>query len=320
MRIGVFYFPVDYGIDIAELATALEQRGFASLYVPEHTHIPTSRKTPFGGGGELPQALLAYARPVRRAVLRRGGDQEADPRHRHLPHPRARPDRHRQMRRQPRPAVGRALHLRHRRRLERRGDGEPRRRLQNPLQADARAHPGDEGAVDRGGGRISRRDGRISIRSGRSPSRSRSRTRRSSSAARPTTRCAASSNIATAGSRARSAAGISATSATGCTRWPTSTAAISRSCSSRCSARLPTPRRSPITESAGIQGAVLEIPDQSRDEILRIIDELRAAARLAGSLIFQRGHAGLCRRQGSDHVLFMFDSGECSRKWSFDPD
>src|SRR3984957_14743307 len=54
MRIGVFYFPVDYGIDIAELARALEERGFGSLYVPEHTHIPTSRKTPFGGGGELP--------------------------------------------------------------------------------------------------------------------------------------------------------------------------------------------------------------------------------------------------------------------------
>jgi probable F420-dependent oxidoreductase len=55
MRMGVFYFPTDYGINIAELARTLEERGFASLYVPEHTHIPTSRKTPFGGGGELPK-------------------------------------------------------------------------------------------------------------------------------------------------------------------------------------------------------------------------------------------------------------------------
>lgn len=55
MRVGVFYFPTDYGIDIAELARALEERGFASLYVPEHTHIPTSRRTPFPGGGELPK-------------------------------------------------------------------------------------------------------------------------------------------------------------------------------------------------------------------------------------------------------------------------
>ena len=55
MRVGAFYFPVDYGIDIAELAKALEDRGFDSLFVPEHTHIPASRKSPFPGGGELPR-------------------------------------------------------------------------------------------------------------------------------------------------------------------------------------------------------------------------------------------------------------------------
>lgn len=55
MQLGVCYFPTDYGIGMTELAKALEDRGFASLYVPEHTHIPTSRKTPFPGGGELPK-------------------------------------------------------------------------------------------------------------------------------------------------------------------------------------------------------------------------------------------------------------------------
>jgi probable F420-dependent oxidoreductase len=55
MQIGVFYFPVDYGINIAELAAALEERGFESLFVPEHTHIPVSRKSPFPGGGEMPR-------------------------------------------------------------------------------------------------------------------------------------------------------------------------------------------------------------------------------------------------------------------------
>jgi probable F420-dependent oxidoreductase len=55
MQVGVCYFPTDYGINIAELASALEDRGFASLYVPEHTHIPLSRKTPFPGGGEIPR-------------------------------------------------------------------------------------------------------------------------------------------------------------------------------------------------------------------------------------------------------------------------
>ena len=56
MRIGVFYFAPDYGVDISELARALEERGFASLYVPEHTHIPTSRRTPFPRGGEIPES------------------------------------------------------------------------------------------------------------------------------------------------------------------------------------------------------------------------------------------------------------------------
>jgi probable F420-dependent oxidoreductase len=55
MRIGVCYFPTDYGIDIRELARAAEERGFDSLLLPEHTHIPTSRRTPFPGGGELPK-------------------------------------------------------------------------------------------------------------------------------------------------------------------------------------------------------------------------------------------------------------------------
>jgi len=55
MRVGAFYFPADYGINMAELAKALEDRGFDSLYVPEHTHIPASRKSPFPGGGELPK-------------------------------------------------------------------------------------------------------------------------------------------------------------------------------------------------------------------------------------------------------------------------
>jgi probable F420-dependent oxidoreductase len=55
MQVGVFYFPVDYGIGPGELGAALEARGFASLFLPEHTHIPVSRKSRFPGGGELPK-------------------------------------------------------------------------------------------------------------------------------------------------------------------------------------------------------------------------------------------------------------------------
>lgn len=58
MKFGVFYFPTDYGIDITELAVALEERNIESLFVCEHTHIPTSRKTPFPGGGELPKKYI----------------------------------------------------------------------------------------------------------------------------------------------------------------------------------------------------------------------------------------------------------------------
>jgi alkanesulfonate monooxygenase SsuD/methylene tetrahydromethanopterin reductase-like flavin-dependent oxidoreductase (luciferase family) len=55
MLIGAYYFPTDYGIDIAELGRALEERGFESLFVCEHTHIPVSRRTPFPGRGDLPK-------------------------------------------------------------------------------------------------------------------------------------------------------------------------------------------------------------------------------------------------------------------------
>ena len=51
---GVMMFPTDYAIQPSELARAVEERGLDSLFFPEHTHIPTSRKSPFPGGGELP--------------------------------------------------------------------------------------------------------------------------------------------------------------------------------------------------------------------------------------------------------------------------
>jgi probable F420-dependent oxidoreductase len=55
MLYGAYYFPTDYGMEVGELARALEERGFESLFVCEHTHIPLSRKTPFPGGGDLPK-------------------------------------------------------------------------------------------------------------------------------------------------------------------------------------------------------------------------------------------------------------------------
>jgi probable F420-dependent oxidoreductase len=55
MHIGVCIFATDYAIRIDELAREAEARGFESLWVTEHTHIPASRRTPFPSGGELPR-------------------------------------------------------------------------------------------------------------------------------------------------------------------------------------------------------------------------------------------------------------------------
>ena len=54
MELGLANFLTDYGMAPAELGRQAEQRGFASLFLPEHTHIPVSRETPYPGGGELP--------------------------------------------------------------------------------------------------------------------------------------------------------------------------------------------------------------------------------------------------------------------------
>src|SRR6201985_2533142 len=55
MHFGGAMFFTDYSMSAAELARALEERGFESVWAPEHSHIPVSRKTAFPGGGALLQ-------------------------------------------------------------------------------------------------------------------------------------------------------------------------------------------------------------------------------------------------------------------------
>lgn len=55
MKAGVSIFITDYSIQPVELATELEARGFESVWVPEHSHIPLSRVSPWPGGAELPK-------------------------------------------------------------------------------------------------------------------------------------------------------------------------------------------------------------------------------------------------------------------------
>ncbi|MFE3582978.1 TIGR03619 family F420-dependent LLM class oxidoreductase [Streptomyces vinaceus] len=55
MRIATTVFLTDHTISPVRLARALEERGFAGLYLPEHTHIPVARDTAAPMGGDLPE-------------------------------------------------------------------------------------------------------------------------------------------------------------------------------------------------------------------------------------------------------------------------
>ena len=82
MRIGALLFPTDLSIRPDRLAAELEARGFESLWVTEHTHIPTSRRTPWPGGPQLPEeyrrtldpfvALMAAGAVTERLLLATG--------------------------------------------------------------------------------------------------------------------------------------------------------------------------------------------------------------------------------------------------------
>ena len=55
MEFGAFMFCTDYSIRPDDLARLLEDRGFESMWVPEHTHIPASRRSPFPWGATFPR-------------------------------------------------------------------------------------------------------------------------------------------------------------------------------------------------------------------------------------------------------------------------
>ena len=55
MKFGTMLFATDYAMRPDHFAVACEERGFESVWLPEHTHIPASRRTPFPGGGDLPK-------------------------------------------------------------------------------------------------------------------------------------------------------------------------------------------------------------------------------------------------------------------------
>ena len=82
MKYGIATFPTDYSISPGDLARAAEERGFESIWVAEHSHIPVLRKAPWPGGDELPKmyydvmdpfvALAAAAAVTERILLATG--------------------------------------------------------------------------------------------------------------------------------------------------------------------------------------------------------------------------------------------------------
>ena len=127
------------------------------------------------------------ARPLRRADRGRRGDHPAAGRQRHRPGDRARPDHHRQRGRLDRRPLRRALRVRRRRRLEPRGDGQPRHRPAHPDAPLRRAGRSDEGDLDRARGELPRRVRQLRPHLLRAEAGSSGRTRRcwSAASARP---------------------------------------------------------------------------------------------------------------------------------------
>src|SRR3954464_14231648 len=82
LQFGLAIFPTDYSIDPVAFGRLAEERGFESIWVTEHTHIPVSRETPYPAGGELPReyshihdpfvALAAVAGATERVKLGTG--------------------------------------------------------------------------------------------------------------------------------------------------------------------------------------------------------------------------------------------------------
>ena len=218
MRVGVFYFPTDYGINLAELARALEDRGFDSLFVPEHTHIPTSRRSPFPAAASCPSAMptptirssaLAFAAAATKK-LKVGTGICLVPQHEPIVTAKAIATLDQLSGGRFIFGIGGGWNVdemeNHGARYETRF-----KQMREHVLAMKALWTEEEASFH---GEFVKFDP-----SGRGPSRRSGRIRRSSWAARPTIRCAASWNIATAGFRGRAAASTSSRASRGCVGW-----------------------------------------------------------------------------------------------------
>jgi probable F420-dependent oxidoreductase len=63
VKIGVFSYNTHEGLPPSRLAREVEERGFESFWLPEHTHIPTAQRSPFPGGGPMPEWYKSQGDP-----------------------------------------------------------------------------------------------------------------------------------------------------------------------------------------------------------------------------------------------------------------
>ena len=158
MEVGVFFTAGEGAIDIARVARAAEDLGFGSLWVGEHVVLPVDyeRVYPASESGEPPEyagllssPIVALARAAAvTTTLRVGTGVCLLPLHEPIAFAKdiATLDAD----------SGEALPFRRGRRMDARGDGDPRRRLRSTLDADSGPGHGDEDAVDRGRGQSRR--------------------------------------------------------------------------------------------------------------------------------------------------------------------
>ena len=66
MHLGLTIFPTEYTLQPDELARLAEERGFDSIWFPEHTHIPMSRRSPWPGVRCCPESISTRTTPSSR--------------------------------------------------------------------------------------------------------------------------------------------------------------------------------------------------------------------------------------------------------------
>ena len=272
MNFGVSIFPTRYSIGPAELARAVEERGFESLFFPEHTHIPTSRRSPWPGGADLPDEYRETLDPFLALTAAAAVHRAAPPRHGHLPRRRARPDHHRQGGGHPRPPLRRPLPLRRRRRLEPGGDGEPRHRPDHALRRPPGTGPGHEGDLDQRRGRVPRHLRRL--RPGLAVAQARPAAPPAGAGGRATGRARWSGCSSTATAGSRSPAGARSTLGEGTTRLQELAAERGRRPDPGHRLRRPPGRRrsSPTTPRSGVDRALFALPSVETAEALKLLD------------------------------------------------